>query len=375
MKIGITCYPTYGGSGIIATELGKELAERGHQVHFISYAMPLRLHHYFHENIFYHEVETMKYPLFEYPPYAISLAAKMTDVIRHEKLDLLHVHYAIPHATSAFLAQQVIGGDDIKIVTTLHGTDITIVGSDVSFLPITQFSIEKSDGVTTVSKWLQQETSNKLDIKRDIKVIPNFIDTSLFTGVPSQAMRRCHLCQKRKALIHISNFRPVKRVLDVIDIFYQVQQKIDAMLLMVGDGPERPKAEKHSRELNIDQNVRFLGKQDSIQDLLAMADVLLFPSDHESFGMAALEAMSCGVPVIASRAGGLVEVVEHEVTGYLASVGDVDLMAEYALELLQNDKCYQKMSQNGQHIAQTRFSTDIVIPQYETYYQTILNHS
>ncbi len=375
MKIGITCYPTYGGSGIIATELGKNLAERGHNVHFISYAMPPRLHHYFHENLYFHEVETMKYPLFEHPPYAISLAAKMTDIVRHEKLDLLHVHYAIPHATSAYLAQQAVGADQLKVITTLHGTDITIVGTDSSFLPITQFSIEKSDGVTTISRWLQQETITKLGINRELMVIPNFIDTELFNGEISEVMKSYCICGSHKVLIHISNFRPVKRIPDVIDIFNRVQKKVEAILLMVGDGPERPPAEARCRELGICQKVRFLGKQDGIQDLLAISDVLLFPSEHESFGIAALEAMSCRVPVVASKAGGLVEVVDHGETGYLVPVGDVDTMAECAIELLQNEEQCKRIGQNGRNAALTRFSPEVIVPQYEDYYQTVLNHS
>ncbi|RMH69091.1 MAG: N-acetyl-alpha-D-glucosaminyl L-malate synthase BshA [Gemmatimonadetes bacterium] len=373
MKIGITCYPTYGGSGIIATELGKELANRGHAVHFISYAMPARLHHYFHENIFFHEVEVMKYPLFEYQPYAISLAAKMSDIIRHENLDLLHVHYAIPHATSGYLAQQIVGADKVKVITTLHGTDITIVGTDASFLPITQFSIEKSDGVTTVSEWMRQETIRTLQIQRPIEVIPNFIDTDLFSGVLSRNMRRCQLSRGKKVLIHISNFRPVKRIKDVVDIFYRVQQEVDAILLMVGDGPERVSSETYCRQLKICDKIRYLGKQDGIPDLLALSDLMLFPSEHESFGLSALEAMSSGVPVIGSNAGGLREVVLSGETGYLAEVGDVDTMADYAIRLLKDHDLRREMGRKGREHALRSFSPQVIIPRYEAYYQRILD--
>jgi L-malate glycosyltransferase len=372
MKIGITCYPTYGGSGVIATELGKELALRGHEVHFISYALPFRLSHYV-ENIVFHEVEISNYPLFEFPLYSLSLASKMVEVAEFEKLDLLHVHYAIPHATSAYLAKEMMSKNrDLKIFTTLHGTDITLVGLEPSFLPLVKFSIEKSDGVTAVSRFLKEKTITNYSIESDIRVIPNFVDTDFFKPESNGEFRKAIAPNGEKILVHTSNFRPVKRVPDTIKIFEKVQKEIPSKLILVGDGPDRSECERLSRQLDLCDKVKFLGKQDGLVEILSSSDLFLIPSQSESFGLAALEAMACGLPVISSSVGGLPELVKHNETGFIAEIGDVDRMAKYALELLSNNKKYKLFSESSRQRAVNKFDKSIVVPLYEEYYEQIL---
>jgi len=372
MKIGITCYPTYGGSGVIATELGKELALRGHEVHFISYALPFRLSHYI-ENIVFHEVEISNYPLFEFPLYSLSLASKMVEVAEFEKLDLLHVHYAIPHATSAYLAKEMMKKNrDLKVFTTLHGTDITLVGLEPSFLPLVKFSIEKSDGVTAVSRFLKEKTLTNYSCETDIHVIPNFVDTDLFKPESNGEFRKAIAPNGEKILVHTSNFRPVKRVPDTIRIFEKVQKEIPSKLILVGDGPDRSECERLSRQLDLCDTVKFLGKQEGLVEILSSSDLFLIPSQSESFGLAALEAMACGLPVVSSSVGGLPELVKHNETGFIAEIGDIDRMAKYALELLSNDKKYKLFSENSRHRAVEKFDKSKVVPLYEEYYEQIL---
>jgi N-acetyl-alpha-D-glucosaminyl L-malate synthase BshA len=372
MKIGITCYPTYGGSGVIATELGKELALRGHEVHFISYALPFRLSHYI-ENIVFHEVEISNYPLFEFPLYSLSLASKMVEVAEFEKLDLLHVHYAIPHATSAFLAKEMMSKNkDLKIFTTLHGTDITLVGLEPSFLPLVKFSIEKSDGVTAVSRFLKEKTITNYSCEVDIEVIPNFVDTNLFKPQDNGDFRKAIAPNGEKILVHTSNFRPVKRVSDTIKIFEKVQKEIPSKLILVGDGPDRSECEKLSRQLDLCDKVKFLGKQEGLVEILSSSDIFLIPSQSESFGLAALEAMACGLPVVSSSVGGLPELVRHNESGFIAEIGDVERMAKYTIELLSNEKKYTLFSENARQRAVTHFDTSKVVPMYEEYYERIL---
>lgn len=373
MKIGITCYPTYGGSGVVATELGKELAQKGHEVHFISYALPFRLNH-FMENIFFHEVEMSSYPLFEFPLYSLALASKMVEVAKYENLDLLHVHYAIPHASSAFLAKEMLKGTkDLKVTTTLHGTDITLVGLEPSFLPLVKFSIEASDGVTAVSRFLKEKTLTNYDINKEIDVIPNFVDTKLFKPRDNDVFRKGLASKGEKLLIHTSNFRQVKRVQDTILILEKVVKEFPLVkLLLVGDGPERSDCERLSRELGLYDKVRFLGKQEALVDILAASDVFLIPSQSESFGLAALEAMSCGLPVVSSSVGGLPELIKHNESGFIAEFGDIDRMSKYVIELLCNDKKYEMFSQNARKRAVENFDTSKVIPLYEEHYKSIL---
>ena len=373
MKIGITCYPTYGGSGVIATELGKELALRGHEVHFISYALPFRLSHYI-ENILFHEVEISNYPLFEFPLYSLSLASKMAEVAEFEKLDLLHVHYAIPHATSAYLAKEMLRKTmDLKIITTLHGTDITLVGLEPSFLPLVKFSIEESDGVTAVSRFLKEKTITNYSCESDIQVIPNFVDTNYFKPQSDNGFKDKIAPDGEKILVHTSNFRVVKRVTDAIKVFEKVQKEIPSKLLLVGDGPDRSECERLCRQLELCDKVKFLGKQEALVDILSSSDIFLIPSQSESFGLAALEAMSCGVPVISSSVGGLPELVSHNKSGFIAEIGDIDRMAKYAIDLLSNDKKYKLFSKNARERAVNKFDISKVIPIYEQYYETILN--
>jgi len=373
MKIGITCYPTYGGSGVIATELGKELALKGHEVHFVSYALPFRLQH-FVENIFFHEVETSNYPLFEFSLYTLSLASKMVEVARYENLDLFHVHYAIPHATSAYLAKQIIKEkSDIKIITTLHGTDISLVGLEPSFSHLVKFSIEQSDGVTAVSNYLKGQTLTNYKIEKDIAVIPNFVDTDVFSPRPAGPLKKHIAPNGEKILVHTSNFRPVKRVTDTIRILEKVSKEVPSKLVLVGDGPDRSECERLCRELQLCDKVIFLGKQDGLAEILNCADIFLIPSQSESFGLAALEAMACGLPVVSSSVGGLPELMAHNETGYIAEIGAVDRMAKYTVELLTNDKKYQSFSAKARNRAVTFFDKSIIVPQYESYYQDILN--
>lgn len=373
MKIGITCYPTYGGSGVVATELGKALALRGHQVHFISYALPFRLNQYI-ENIYFHEVEISNYPLFEFPLYSLSLASKMVEVAMYEKLDLFHVHYAIPHASSAYLAKQILKKNvNIKFTTTLHGTDITLVGLEPSFLPLVKFSIEESDGVTAVSRFLKEKTLTNYHIDKEIDVIPNFVDTEIFKRKEDCSFRKHIAPNNEKILVHTSNFRQVKRVTDVIRIFNNVLKEIPSKLVLVGDGPDRSECERLCRELNIYENVKFLGKQEGIVDILSVGDIFLIPSQSESFGLAALEAMACGLPVVASSVGGLPELIVHNETGYIAEIGDVERMSKYVIDLLTNERKYKRFAELSRKRAVDNFDNSKVIPLYENHYNKILN--
>jgi N-acetyl-alpha-D-glucosaminyl L-malate synthase BshA len=379
MKIGITCYPTYGGSGVVATELGLELAERGHEIHFISYAQPIRLTNP-RPNIHYHEVEVSRYPLFDYPPYDLALATRMAEVSELYDIDLLHVHYAIPHSVSALLARQMLAakprGRRLPFVTTLHGTDITLVGLDRSYLPITRFSIEQSDGVTAISQYLQERTLREFDIKNSIQVIYNFVNCDVYIRDSEAERRRTEYAPKgERILVHLSNFRPVKRVTDTIEIFDRVRKRIPAKLLLIGDGPDRSRAEWLAVQKGIHNDVLFLGKQDQVQEKLALADIMLLPSELESFGLAALEAMACEVVPIATRVGGIPEVIEHGKSGYLADVGDVDTMARYAIELLSNKARLEEMSSAARAVAKSRFCSTEIIPQYEAFYRRVLERS
>ncbi len=373
MRIGIVCYPTYGGSGVVATELGLALAAKGHQVHFITYKRPARLTH-FRDNVFFHEVNTEEYPLFDYTPYDTTLTSKLVDVVKYEKLDLLHVHYAIPHATVAYLAKQILAAEGIYIpvITTLHGTDITLIGSDRSFAPVVAFSINQSDGVTAVSEHLRQQTCTQLKIHKDIEVIYNFIDFTRFSRTNKEHFRMAIAPHGEKILVHTSNFRKVKRIEDVIQTFAIVVKEIPSKLLLVGDGPERPNMERLCREMGLFEHVRFLGKQDAIEEILAVADLFIIPSEKESFGLAALEAMACEVPVISSNAGGLPEVNINGVTGFLSEIGDVKSLAQNSLLLLQDPEMLQKFRKNA--LAQAkRFDISHILPKYEAYYEKILS--
>jgi N-acetyl-alpha-D-glucosaminyl L-malate synthase BshA len=372
MNIGITCYPTYGGSGVVATELGKALAKRGHNIHFISYAIPMRLDG-FVNNIFYHEVEISTYPLFEFPLYTPALASKMIEVANFEKLDLLHVHYAVPHATSAYIAKKVIPNPDFRVITTLHGTDITLVGLEPSFLPVVKLSIEKSDGVTAVSRHLREKTQTNYAITKDIEVISNFVDPEEYKRKTDSCLRTNFSPNGERVIAHISNFRAVKRVSDVIRIFDIVQQKIPATLVLVGDGPDRTSCEMLARELKIHDKIRFMGKQSDLTEILSAVDLFLLPSQQESFGLSALEAMSYEVPVISSSVGGLPELVLHNQTGYIAEIGDVERMAKYAIELLTNENKRLAFAKEGRKRAVEVFSQDKIVSQYEEYYKKILS--
>lgn len=375
MKIGIVCYPTYGGSGVIATELGLGLARKGHEVHFITYRRPVRLAH-FHENVFYHEVDSEDYPLFEYPPYDTALTSTIVDVVRYQNLDLLHVHYAIPHATVAYMAKKILltQGRYVPVVTTLHGTDITLVGNNRAFAPVVEFSINKSDGVTTVSQSLKDDTQRLFNIERDIRVIYNFIDFERFRKVDKDHFKKILAPNGERILAHTSNFRKVKRVEDVVQIFKRVHDLVPSKLLMIGDGPERQNTERLCRKLGMCDDVRFLGKQDAIEELLAICDLFVIPSESESFGLAALEAMACEVPVISSNSGGLPEVNLHGVTGYTSDPGDIEEMANYAIQLLQNDTMLQQFRENA--LAQAkRFDLNNILPDYEAYYEEVLERS
>lgn len=370
MKIGITCYPTYGGSGAVATELGIALAERGHEVHFITYQQPFRLPSFL-PRIFFHEVDVGRYPLFEYPPYDLALAVRMHEVVRSHELDLLHVHYAIPHATSAWIAREMLraAGEDIRVVTTLHGTDITIVGQDPSFHAITKFSIERSDRITAVSDFLHRETLRAFGCAScDIQVIHNFVDPVLYDRTRYPPILREQLDGSRRVLMHVSNFRPVKRVRDVVRIFDGVRRVVPSALVMVGDGPDRVEAEDEARRLGVADDVFFLGKLDAVAPLLAGADLFLLPSQSESFGLSALEALASGVPVVASLAGGLPEVVRDGETGFLRPVGDVQAMAAAAIDLLGDRERWEAMSARAAVDARERFARDAVVSQYEALY-------
>jgi len=366
MKIGITCYPTYGGSGVVATELGKELANRGHDVHFISYALPIRLT--MGDRVYFHEVEVLTYPLFEYPPYDLVLATKMAEVMTRFDLDILHVHYAIPHSISAYLAKMMLSDRVVPFVTTLHGTDITLVGNDRSYLPITRFGIEKSDAVTAVSEYLRQRTVQEFQIERHVEVVPNFVDCDVYGPATDRTLRKKFASDEEGILIHISNFRPVKRVEDVLGIFARVRKQLKARLLMVGDGPERPKAEWLARTHGVSNDVIFVGKQSDMSDLLAISDVLLLPSELESFGLVALEAMACEVPVIATNVGGIPEVVRDGIDGFLHAVGDIDAMAQRCLSILSNVDLRRNLGRAARDHATREFCASKIVLRYEDLY-------
>ena len=379
LKIGITCYPTYGGSGVVATELGLELAQRGHEVHFISYAQPIRLNRTA-PNVHYHEVEVSTYPLFEYPPYDLALATRMAEVSELYELDLLHVHYAIPHSVSAMLARQMLAWGPkqrrLPYVTTLHGTDITIVGQDRSYLPVTKFSIEQSNGVTAISQYLRDLTLHEFGISNNIHVIYNFVNCELYCRDKNLGKSRAEYAPNgERILVHVSNFRPVKRVTDVIEIFDRVRKQMPAKLLLMGDGPERSPAEWLAVKKGIHNDVIFLGKQEQIAEKLAIADVLLLPSETESFGLAALEAMACEVVPVATRVGGVPEVVKHGETGWLGEVGDVDTMAKYAIDILSDEARLRAMGKECRKAAAENFSAQKIIPQYEEFYCRVLARS
>jgi N-acetyl-alpha-D-glucosaminyl L-malate synthase BshA len=379
LKIGITCYPTYGGSGVVGTELGIELAARGHEIHFIAYQQPIRLNKPY-PDILFHEVTVSQYPLFEYPPYDLALATRMAEVAEIYNLDILHVHYAIPHSVSALLARQMLAAAEksrkLPFVTTLHGTDITIVGADRSYLPVTRYAIEQSDGVTAISNYLKQRTLQEFEIKNPIEVIYNFVNCDLYKRDPNIEQNRREFAGKdERILVHVSNFRPVKRICDVIEIFDRVQKQIPSRLLLMGDGPDRSKAEWLVSKKGLRKKVDFLGKLDRVHEKLAIADLILVPSELESFGLAALEAMACEVPAIATAVGGVPEVIEHERTGYLAPVGDVEAMAKFAIGLLGDEKRLREMGKLARWEAQTRFCSTKIIPEYEAFYKWVLERA
>ena len=371
MKIGVVCYPTYGGSGVVATELGKALAKKGHEVHFITYSQPTRLD-FFNQNLFYHEVSVKSYPLFQYPPYELALSSKMVDVVLNEKLDLLHVHYAVPHASAAFMSQQILKekGYEIPFITTLHGTDITIVGKDAANEPVVTFSINKSDGVTAVSEDLKQDTLRLFDISTDIEVIPNFIDLKKFKKQPKEHFKKAICPNDEKLIVHTSNFRKVKRVEDVIATFCEVRKVIPSKLLLIGDGPERSKMEEMSRDLCSSDDVRFLGKLEAVEEVLSVSDLFLMTSEKESFGLAALEAMACEVPVVSTNAGGLPELNLDGVSGFVCEVGDVKTMVEKSIFIL--DKDHLSDFKRGALSRAKEFDLEKILPRYESFYQSVL---
>ncbi|MCJ8011053.1 N-acetyl-alpha-D-glucosaminyl L-malate synthase BshA [Paenibacillus sp. KQZ6P-2] len=371
LKIGITCYPSLGGSGVVATELGKLLAEKGHQVHFIAHSIPFRLGGTFHKNIFYHEVEVSDYYVFRYPPYDMSLATKMAQVAKMQQLDILHVHYAVPHAVCAFLAKQMVG-DNLKVVTTLHGTDITVLGQDESLKDLIRLAINESDAVTAVSQDLIQETRDVLEISRDIDLTYNFVDKRIYYPRDTTSLRSDFAEPNEKILMHISNFRPVKRVVDVVEIFAKVNEKVPSKLLFVGEGPDLPKVQCKIMELGLQDKVFFLGKQDEIAQVISLADVLLLPSEKESFGLVALEAMACGVPTVGSLAGGIPELVVHGETGFLAPIGDTKRMADYTKQLLSNDALAANFREACLKRACRDFADGLITQQYEQIYYRVL---
>jgi L-malate glycosyltransferase len=379
LKIGITCYPTYGGSGVVATELGLELAQRGHEIHFISYAQPIRLDRPT-PNIHYHEVEVSRYPLFDYPPYDLALATRMAEVSELYDLDLLHVHYAIPHSVSALLARQMLAAGPKKrklpFVTTLHGTDITLVGQDRSYLPITRYAIEQSDGVTAISEYLRERTVREFEVKNHIEVIYNFVNCDVYCRDKNLTKHRAEYAPNgERILVHVSNFRPVKRVTDVIEVFDRVRKQIPAKLLLMGDGPDRSPAEWLAVQKGIHNDVIFLGKREQVYETLAISDVLLMPSELESFGLAALEAMASEVVPITTNVGGVPEVVEHGKSGFLAEVGGVETMARYAIDILKDESRLRAMGKQCREAARARFCTTKIIPQYEAFYRRVLERS
>jgi len=373
MRIGIVCYPTFGGSGVLATELGKALADKGHEVHFITYQQPVRLSE-FHANIFYHEVLVPTYPLFDYPPYETALSSTMVDVITNNNLDLLHVHYAIPHASAAYMAKKILEkqGKIIPVITTLHGTDITLVGKDKTFAPVVTFSINESDAITAVSENLREETYKNFKIEKEIEVIQNFVDVKRFRRKPIDAFRKVIAPNGEKILMHASNFRKIKRVNDVVKIFYEVNKKVPSKLLLVGDGPERSSAEGLCRQLGLYDDMRFVGRQEQIEDILAIADLFLLTSEYESFGLAALEAMASGVPVVSTNAGGLPEINIQGKTGWLGNIGDVDTLSKMAISLLEDEKKLNEFKSNALKQAE-KFDIENIVPKYEELYNRFLS--
>jgi N-acetyl-alpha-D-glucosaminyl L-malate synthase BshA len=371
VKIGISCYPTHGGSGVVATELGVELARRGHEIHFISYSIPFRLKPY-QENVTFHEVQVTSYPLFQYPPYTLALAAKMAEVADEVGLDVVHAHYAIPHAICAYLAKQVAASTKLRVVTTLHGTDITLVGSDQSFRTLTRFGIDQSDGVTAVSEFLRQKTVEVFRPQRAIQVIPNFVDTTRYAPCEPGASRRERFAKKgERVLVHISNFRPSKRVEDVVRVFAAVRREVPSMLLMVGDGADRTRSREVAVSLGVERYVRYLGQLDAVEDVLSAGDLFLLTSANESFGLAALEAMSSGVPVIGTTAEGLPELIESGKSGYLLPVGDVEGMARRAIEILSDERLHAAMAKEARRVAVERYEASRVVPMYEEHYARV----
>ncbi len=378
MKIGITCYPTYGGSGVVATELGIELAARGHEIHFITYSQPFRLTGR-EANIHFHEVAVSNYPLFEHPPYDLALATRMAEVAEFYDLDLLHVHYAIPHSVSALLARQMMvsRGRQLPFITTLHGTDITLVGLDPSYLPITKFGIEQSDGVTAISTHLRDRTHDAFGITSEIEVIPNFVNCDVYVRKPElvAAMRPRYAASYERLLVHLSNFRPVKRVKDVVEVFARIAHTLPARLMLIGDGPDRSVAEQLALHHKVQDRIHFLGKQDNVNELLPLADLMLMPSEMESFGLAALEAMACGVPSIATRVGGVPELIDDKQNGLLFEVGDVDAMSKAAIALLSDETRLRTMAATARKTAQDRFCASRIIPLYENYYDRVITRT
>ena len=371
MKVGVLCYPTHGGSGVVASELSIGLAERGHEVHIVSYATPFRLQG-FHPNMYVHEVGFATYPLLKYPPYALALATKLVDLAESFQIELIHAHYAMPHATSAYLAKQIMKSQGIKTVTTLHGTDITLVGADASFQKVIKFAIEESDGVTAVSQYLKQRTIEEFGIQREIRVINNFIDPGRPARNRNVSLRETYAPNGEKILMHASNFRPVKRTDDVIRVFARVQELIPSQLILIGEGPEIRKTQQLVSDLNLSERVHFLGEQDQLEPLLSCADLFLLPSEQESFGLTALEAMNCGVPVIATDIGGLPELVAHDETGYLFPIGETERMAEAAAALLRNDEQHERFGRKARDRAVQAFNANQIIPQYEAFYREVL---
>jgi N-acetyl-alpha-D-glucosaminyl L-malate synthase BshA len=372
MKIGILCYPTFGGSGVVATELGKALAEKGHSVHFITYSQPVRLEH-FTENVFYHEVSIADYPLFEYAPYETALTSKLVDVARFEKLDIVHVHYAIPHASVAYMAKKIMESQGLKLpfITTLHGTDITLVGKNESYNPVVTFAINQSDAVTSVSESLKQETYDNFKICKEIEVIPNFIDLRRFNKQRRDHFKRAIAPNNERLIVHASNFRPVKRVSDVIKVFNKIAEKIPSKLLMIGDGPERNRAEKECREISNGEHIRFLGKMDVVEEILSICDLFILPSETESFGLAALEAMACQVPVISTNTGGLPEVNVNDYCGFMSNVGDIDDMAKNSIYILEDSDRLLQFKKNALQHAKV-FDIQKILPIYERLYEKVL---
>jgi N-acetyl-alpha-D-glucosaminyl L-malate synthase BshA len=371
MKIGIICYPTFGGSGVIATELGQSLGQRGHEVHFICYNLPARLTTWAN-NIYFHMVNVVSYPLFKFPPYTIALASKTAEVIEQYNLDLIHAHYAVPHSTSAHLAQQVVGNKSVKIITTLHGTDIRLVGLDPSYFRVTKYAIENNNGLTAVSRYLARVTKEEFCTKCNIRVIPNFVDTSRFIRQNDPELKKRYAAPEEKLITHVSNFRALKRVTDVVLVFNKIAAKLPAKLLLVGEGPEFARTLELVAKLQLHKQVIFLHQLDNVQDILGISDLLLLPSEMESFGLAALEAMACEVPVVASDVGGLPEVVEHGASGFLAPIGDIEQMSEYALQILENQQLAENFGAMGREIASSKFSEEAIVGQYEDFYREVL---